>query len=269
MRPLPLIGAALVLAFLAHRRRRLGRFEFAIGSLVAAGLVAYGVGLFALPDFEHLIRDAGQALGPYTYVLVGVLAFLETGAFVGLIAPGEFAILVGGVVAGQGRISIVALIALVWACAFAGDLTSFVAGRRLGREFMERHGPKVKITGERLDRVDEFFSKHGGKAIFLGRFVGLVRAVAPFIAGSSRMPIRRFVPYDVLGAGIWGATYCLLGYAFWQSFDKLTAIVHTGAIALGAVIVVVVAAVLAYRRLRDPEERERLRSLVAGPLHRR
>ena len=84
----------------------------------------------------------------------------------------------------------------------------------------QRHGPKVKITDERLEQVERFFDRHGGKAILIGRFVGLVRAVAPFLAGSSRMPLRRFLPYDIIGAGLWGTTFCLLGYIFWQSFDQ-------------------------------------------------
>ena len=73
--------------------------------------------------------------------IVGVFAFLETGAFVGLIAPGEFTVIVGGVIAGQGTISLVPLLALVWACCIAGDTSSFFIGRRLGRSFLERHGP--------------------------------------------------------------------------------------------------------------------------------
>src|SRR5207244_8839342 len=67
-----------------------------------------------------------------------------------LIAPGEFTVIVGGVIAGQGTIEIVPLLALVWACCIAGDTTSFFVGRRLGRSFLEKHGSKVKITPERL-----------------------------------------------------------------------------------------------------------------------
>ena len=67
-----------------------------------------------LPNFEHLLEDAGQALGKWTYLAVGLLAFLETGAFLGFIAPGETAVIVGGLVAGQGQISLLALIAIVW-----------------------------------------------------------------------------------------------------------------------------------------------------------
>ena len=99
------------------------------------------------------------------------------------------------------------MIAVVWACAVAGDLTSFYLGRRLGRAFIVKHGAKVQITEERLEQVERFFDRHGGKAILIGRFVGLVRAIAPFLAGSSGMPLRRFVPYDVIGAGLWGSTF--------------------------------------------------------------
>ena len=74
----------------------------------------------------------------------------------------------------------------------------------------------MKITAERLAQVEGYFAKHGGKTILIGRFIGLVRALAPFIAGSSKMPYRRFAPYSVIGTGLWAATFVLLGYFFWQ-----------------------------------------------------
>ena len=211
------------------------------------------------PNLEQLLIDVGERLGKWTYVLVGALAFFETGAFIGLIAPGETALLLGGLVAGQGQVDVLTMIAVVWACAVAGDLTSFYLGRRLGRAFMVKHGSKVQITEARLEQVERFFDRHGGKAILIGRFVGLVRAVAPFMAGSSGMPLRRFVPYDVIGAGLWGSTFVVLGYVFWQSFSQLVDYAKKGALALGAVIVLVVAIVWLVRWLRDPENRARMR----------
>src|SRR4029078_12522623 len=95
---------------------------------------------------DELLIDIGERLGKCTYVLVGVLAFLETGAFIGLLAPGETALLLGGLVAGQGQGDLLTMIAVVWSCAVAGDLTSFYLGRRLGRTFMVKHGAKVQIT---------------------------------------------------------------------------------------------------------------------------
>jgi len=255
MKIVPLLGAIALAAWLFWRRRKLGRIELGLGVVAVAALAVYSTGVVHLPNIEHLIEDLGQALGPWTYVLVGVMAFLETGAFVGLIAPGETTILVGGVVAGQGEINLFALIALVWACAVAGDVTSFLLGRRLGRDFLERHGPRVKITHERLQQVEHFFARHGGKAVLIGRFVGLIRAVAPFIAGSSRMPLRRFLPYDIIGAGLWGTTFCVLGYVFWQSFGTIADYAGRGAFALGTVIVVVVGGISAYRWLRVAENR--------------
>ena len=150
------------------------------------------------PSLDEILLDIGKALGPYTYILVGVMAFLETGAFVGLIAPGETVVIVGGLVAGQGEINIVILIGLVWFCAVAGDTTSFLLGRRLGREFLLKPRPRVRITEARLEQVEGFLHRHGGSTILFGRFLGLVRALAPFVAGASRMPLRRFLPYDVV-----------------------------------------------------------------------
>lgn len=258
MKLLPLLGALAVAAFVALRWRRLGTLERAGALAVAIGLAVYATGVVELPNVEHLIEELGRTLGPWTYLLVGVMAFLETGAFVGLIAPGETTILVGGVVAGQGEINLLALIALVWTCAVAGDVTSFLLGRRLGRGFLERHGPKVKITHERLLQVERFFDRHGGKAVLIGRFVGLIRALAPFIAGSSRMPLRRFLPYDVIGAGLWGTTFCVLGYVFWQSFGTVADYAGRGAFALGTTIAVLVGTYVAVRWIRQPENRANL-----------
>ena len=102
------------------------------------------------------------------------------------------------------------------------------------------HGARVKITEERLEQVEEFFERRGGATILIGRFIGLVRAIAPFIAGASRMPLRKFLPYDVLGAGLWATTFCVLGYVFWRSFDQLTAWVSRGLFAFGLFVAVVV-----------------------------
>jgi undecaprenyl-diphosphatase len=253
----PAIFAALLAAGLAWRWRRLSNERRAIGAVLAAGFAVYGSGLVHPPNIENLIEDVGQALGQWTYLLVGVMAFLETGAFVGLIAPGEFTILLGGVVAGQGEINVLLLIAIVWTCAVAGDVTSFLLGGRLGRGFLVRHGPKVGINEARLRQVEGFFAHHGGKTILIGRFVGLVRAIAPFIAGASRMRFRRFIPFDIVGAGLWGSTFVVLGFVFWHSFDKVVEIAKRGAFALSALIALVVGSIAAYRYLRVPENRVR------------
>ena len=150
-------------------------------------------------DLQQALQDISSKLGAFTYVLVGLAAFLETAAFVGLVLPGETVVILGGALAGQGETSVVLTIGVVWAGALAGDSVSFLLGRRLGREFLLRHGPKVRITHERFARVEDYFSRHGGKTIVIGRFIGLVRALAPFIAGSSGMRYGYYLPFSVRG----------------------------------------------------------------------
>jgi undecaprenyl-diphosphatase len=264
-----MLGAVALAGFLLARRHALGRVAQVAGWVVVAGAAAVGAGLIHLPKLETLILRVGETLGPWTYLLVGTLAFLETGAFIGLIAPGETAVIVGGLVAGQGKISLPLLIALVWTCAVAGDLVSYTIGRRLGREFLLRHGERLKITDERLQTVEGFFRRRGGATILIGRFIGFVRALAPFVAGTARMPMRTFLPYDVLGAGAWAATFSVLGYVFWRSFHQLTTYVSRGLLAFSTVVVLGVAIYYLIRLRRDAELRAKVREWLAEREHRR
>jgi len=255
-----MLGAVALAAFLVVRRHKLGRWTFIGGWVVVAAAALIGTGVIPLPNLEKLLEDAGKTLGPWTYLLVGALAYLETGAFVGFVAPGETAVIVGGLVAGQGRISLFVLIAITWACAVAGDMTSFTLGRRLGRAWLLRHGQPLHITEEKLEKVEGFFERHGGPAILIGRFIGFVRPLSPFLAGASGFPLRRFLPYDVLGAGAWTATFATLGFVFWHSFSTLTKYVSRGLFAFGTFVVVVAGLVWLVRLRRDPERRERVRA---------
>src|SRR5918992_3700626 len=121
------VVAALLLAGAIWRHRRLGLERTALAVVAAVALAVYASGALSnLPDPEKLIEDVATTLGPWTYLLVGAMAFLETGAFVGLVAPGEFTVILGGVIAGQGEIDLIPLLGLVWFCCVAGDTTSFV-----------------------------------------------------------------------------------------------------------------------------------------------
>jgi membrane protein DedA with SNARE-associated domain/membrane-associated phospholipid phosphatase len=228
--------------------------------LLAAAIVAFFIFRGDLPhvDLEQAIQDLSKGLGAWTYLLVGALAFLETGAFVGLIAPGEFTVMLGGAVAGQGDISLPVILAITWMCAFAGDSVSFLLGARLGRGFLVEHGRRFRITEERLKQVEGYFARYGGRTILIGRFIGLVRALAPFIAGSSKMTYRTFAPFSILGTGLWSTGLILAGYFFAQSLDTVTKIVGKGLFVFAIVIGVAVALVLAYRFLREPQNRGKI-----------
>jgi undecaprenyl-diphosphatase len=273
------VAAVLVVGYVVWRWRKLSLERRALGVVIALALGVYASGVLSeLPDPKKLIEDIAQALGPWTYALVAAAAFLETGAFVGLVAPGETIVIAGGVIAGQGEIQLLPLIGLVWVCAVLGDTTSFYIGRRLGRRFLERHGPRFKITEERLKQVESYFERHGGKTILIGRFIGLVRALAPFIAGSSGLPYGRFIPYSIVGCGLWSTIFCTIGYVFWRSFDKVAHLVGQAVFGFGVTVAVIVGVVVAYRRRHEigdwlvaHERHPLVRPLLAigRPLHRR
>lgn len=257
MRATPIVFAVAVAAVTVWRWPRLGWALRGLGVALSGALVLYGAGLIHLPELDDVIASVGSTLGAYTYALVAVMAFVETGAFVGLFVPGETVVIVGGVVAGQGHIDLALLLGLTWLCAFAGDVTGYLLGRRLGRRFLVAHGPRMHITEPRLRRIEALFGRYGPATILIGRFVGLVRAVAPFLAGAAKYPPSRFVALAVVGTGVWSATFVLLGYLFWQSLDEALAIAKRGSLALGGTVALVLALVAVYSYLRDRASRAR------------
>ena len=232
---------------LVERRPRV--ILLALATVAAAGFVLTTVGVVELPDWEKILTDLSETLGAWTYGLVGGMAFLETGAFVGLIAPGETAVVLGGVVAAHGEVDLPLMLLLVWLAAAAGDLASYALGRRLGRPFLVRRGPRLGVTAPRLERVETFFDRHGPKAILVGRFVGIIRAVAPFLAGASGLRLRTFLPWSLLGTLAWASIFTLVGYAFSESFSSAAEITTRGALGL-AVVAALALAWQAHRRQR-------------------
>ena len=243
-----LVLAAGLAAGAVLRRRHLTTPVKILAALGVAALALSGSGLVELPGPEQIVRTSTGALGGLTYVVVGAFALAETGAFVGLVAPGEIVVVLGGVSAGHGTISLPVLIAVVWACALCGDLISYSLGRRFGRSLLLAHGAGLGVTEARVAQVEHVLREHTAKTLVLGRFVGIVRPLLPFMAGATHVPARRFVPITVCAAGMWSATFCALGAAFWSSLDELVSIVERGSLALGAVAVVIVLGVAVRRR---------------------
>jgi membrane protein DedA with SNARE-associated domain len=245
----------------ASRRKRI--VVACIAAAVAAGYYFISRELGSL-DLQQLLEDVSNTLGAWTYLLVGFFAFAETGAFVGLVVPGETVMLLGGAVAGQGAIDIYLLIAIAWFAAWLGDTTSFFLGRRLGREFVMKHGPRVGISHERFEKVEDYFGRHGGKTIFIGRWISLVRAFAPFIAGSSGMQYRGFVPYSILGTGLWASLHILIGYFFSRSIETAGHYAARGAFLLATLIAIVAGGVFLFRYLREKENRAKVVRWMEG-----
>jgi membrane protein DedA with SNARE-associated domain/membrane-associated phospholipid phosphatase len=247
-----------------------------LGLIAAAILAAYLVlrGFVPEVDLQALLEDFSRTLGEWTYLIVSVFAFLETGAFVGLVVPGETVVVLGGAVAGQGETELLLTIALVWGSAFLGDTASFFIGAKLGRGFVLRHGERLRISRERFARVESYFERHGGKTILIGRFIGIIRALAPFVAGSSGMRYLVMAPYSILGTGLWAATFTLLGYFASQNVEAVVHASERGLLYFALLVGAIVGAIVLIRWLRVAdnrhravvfmEERRGLRSLLAG-----
>lgn len=185
--------------------------------------------------FEYLASLLAR-LGSWSYVVIFFGALLESAAFVGLVMPGESLVLLTGFLASHGVLDLDALIVTVAAGAVAGDAVGYSLGRRLGRGWLERRGGK---TAERLHRVEAFFARHGGKAVFVGRFVGFARPLVPFIAGTAGMSRRWFTLYNVLGAAGWASSTVLLGYALGAAWQRAEQWIGRAGGLLGAVLALI------------------------------
>lgn len=183
------------------------------------------------------------------YVVVGGLAFLESSAFVGLVAPGETTVILAGALAANDGVSAVAVAAVAAVGAAAGDSVGYELGRHLGRAWLERRARPGSFRCRQLARAERLFMEHGGKTVFFGRFVGVLRAFAPFVAGMSRMPYRRFVVFNVSGAVLWAVACTAVGYFAGANWPRIERWIGWGGLAAALAIVLFV---LAFRRRRAP-----------------
>lgn len=138
--------------------------------------------------------------------------FLEAAALLGIFIPGESMVVLGGIAASKGVLDLKAVVLVSALGAVLGDAAGYLMGSLYGERLLLKYGRFVLIKKNRLDDVKVFFRRHGGKTVFLGRFTALLRALAPYVAGASRMPYGRFAFYNVTGGIIWAATFALAGY---------------------------------------------------------
>jgi len=166
-----------------------------------------------------------RLLGNWGYLVFFLAAFLESSAFMGLLVPGETTVVLAGFLSAHGYFEVANCILLIWAGAVMGDSVGYALGRKLGRGYFERHKRLFFFKRKHIAKVDAYFEAHGGKTVFFGKFVGIFRALAPFVAGMSRMPYGRFLRFNVPGGILWAASFTLLGYFFgesWRAVEKWT-----------------------------------------------
>jgi membrane protein DedA with SNARE-associated domain len=187
------------------------------------------------------------------YALVGVLVFAEDALFVGFVLPGETAAILGGVAASLGHVSLTLITLTVVAAAIVGDSVGYEVGARYGTRLLSVR-PLQRRRGQ-LESAEASLARRGGVAVFLARFVAFLRAVMPFLAGTSRMPYRRFLAYNAAGGLVWGVGNVLLGYLAADSYAAIEKI--AGRVAAILVALLVIAALVAWRIRARRRERAR------------
>lgn len=164
--------------------------------------------------FLHLDQNLPLVIQEYglaTYAILFVIIFLETGLVITPFLPGDSLLFVSGAVAAAGHLNLYLLLAVFIAGAILGDTANYWIGNFLGLRVFQRRFPEI-IRQEYIDRTYDFFERYGGLAIFIARFVPLVRTFAPFLAGVGTMCYRRFLLYNVVGAVAWAFVLVLAGY---------------------------------------------------------
>src|SRR5581483_7917626 len=157
---------------------------------------------------NHLMQSLA---GWPALAIVFLVPALEASIFVGFVFPGETAVVLGGVLAGQGYIPIWAVVIVAIIGAIIGDSVGFMVGARWGEWLVDRTvGRVVKIA--HIDRARHYVARKGGVAVFLGRWPAVLRALVPATAGVSGMTYRTFFPWNVAGGAVWATTFALLGW---------------------------------------------------------
>jgi membrane-associated protein len=136
--------------------------------------------------------------------------FVETGFVIMPFLPGDSLLFAAGTFAAVGSLNVRSLMGLLFVAAVLGDALNYSIGHYLG----DRAYNIKWIKKEHLDKTHTFFEKHGGKAIFLARFVPIVRTFAPFVAGIGKMSYKYFATYNIIGGASWVLIFTLLGYFF-------------------------------------------------------
>lgn len=166
--------------------------------------------------FLHLdthLHTVIQTYGVWTYLLLFLIIFCETGLVVTPILPGDSLLFAAGALAAGGALDVFWLFGLLSVAAVLGDAVNYAIGHFMGPKVFSREDSRF-LKKEYLDRTHQFYEKYGGKTIIIARFVPIVRTFAPFVAGVGSMTYWRFASYNVIGGVMWIAVCLFSGYAF-------------------------------------------------------
>ena len=154
-----------------------------------------------------------QDYGVWTYLILFLIIFCETGLVVTPILPGDSLLFAAGAFAASGSLKVGWLYFLLSLAAIAGDNVNYWIGWHVGPKIFFKENVRF-LNKEYLNRTHLFYEKHGGKTIVIAKFMPIIRTFAPFVAGIGRMTYKRFIPYNVSGGILWVSCFVLGGYYF-------------------------------------------------------
>jgi membrane-associated protein len=166
--------------------------------------------------FLHLdkhLNDVISQYGGWTYLILFLIVFCETGLVVTPILPGDSLLFAAGTFAALGSLNVFWVFVLLSIAAIAGDTINYWVGHWIGPKIFHRENVRF-LNKKHLERTHAFYEKYGGKTIVLARFVPIVRTFAPFVAGIGNMSYWRFITYNVVGGVAWVAICVFSGYYF-------------------------------------------------------
>ena len=200
-----------------------------------------------------LIREIVQWVGPLFatagYAIVAVAVLAERSILVGLIVPGDVIIALGGVYAARGDLNVVAVMAIAFVAAVCGESIGFWLGHRYGMRLVRRL-PFVNRLEGKLEEVQGYFDRHGGKTVAIGRYATAAGAMIPFVAGMAKMRYRRFLLFDVPAVLLWAIGITLVGYVFGRNLDVVETVLSRFGWGILAVLVAFVVGRIVWKRVR-------------------
>lgn len=203
---------------------------------------------------DTLLHAVEGAINPWGYLLVFAVAAAEAALFLGIVFPGETVLYFAGFMAWKGKGSIWIFMAAATVGAAVGDSISYELGRRFGPA-LRNSGIGRRLGEQRWQRAERYLQRKGGPAIFLARWVTVAKSLVPALAGESRMPYRRFLVWNAIGALAWGSFHVGIAYVAGESYKRVEHYVGVGgAIALAALVAIAVVAFLVHRHRRDRQQ---------------